>query len=131
MRINDSFLKYSDTIEKVKLNNGIKTRTEKTTPEKSFETLLNEAKNADSITFSKHALLRMNERDIEMSGSEMEKLNSAVESADAKGIRESLILMGGKAFIVNVPSNVVVTVLDSGDISKQKVFTNLDGAVII
>jgi len=73
----------------------------------------------------------MNEREIELTGEEMQKLNAAVESADSKGIRDSLILMGGKAFIVNVPSNVVVTVLNSEDIEKQKVFTNVDGAVII
>jgi flagellar operon protein len=131
MRIDDSFLKYQAAIQKinnettpVRSNNAKK-------PEKSFETVLQEAEKATGVVFSKHAMLRMNEREIELTGEEMQKLNSAVESADSKGIRDSLILMGGKAFIVNVPSNVVVTVLDSNDIENQKVFTNLDGAVII
>ncbi|HBR31049.1 MAG TPA: hypothetical protein DD733_03085, partial [Clostridiales bacterium] len=45
--------------------------------------------------------------------------------------RDSLILMNSRAFIVNIPSNVVITVMDGGEVSEQKVFTNLDGAVIL
>ncbi|HOJ47978.1 MAG TPA: TIGR02530 family flagellar biosynthesis protein [Bacillota bacterium] len=132
MRIDDSFLsKYQSAIQKITTETApVRTQTTKK-PEKSFETVLKEAERASGVTFSKHAMLRMSEREIELTSEEMQKLNSAVESADSKGIRDSLILMGGKAFIVNIPSNVVVTVLNSEDIEKQKVFTNVDGAVII
>lgn len=131
MRIDDSLLKYSAAVEAAKLNNEAKIKSGLGTRIESFESLLSEAVKTESVTFSKHALARMSERDIELSNEEMQMLNSAIESADSKGIKDSLILMNSKAFIVNVPSNVVVTVLNSNDISEQKVFTNLDGAVII
>ena len=47
-----------------------------------------------------------------------------------KGIKESLMIMDKLAFIVNVPSSTVVTALDSSA-SKEQVFTNIDGAVIV
>jgi flagellar operon protein len=131
MRIDDSFLKYQAAIQKITTETPSVRSNNAKQPEKSFETVLREAERESGVVFSKHAILRMNEREIELTGEEMQKLNAAVESADSKGIRDSLILMGGKAFIVNVPSNVVVTVLNSEDIEKQKVFTNVDGAVII
>lgn len=131
MRIDDSFLKYQAAIQKISNETPPVRSSNAKKPEKSFEEVLREAERENGVVFSKHAILRMNEREIELTGEEMQKLNSAVESADSKGIRDSLILMGGKAFIVNIPSNVVVTVLNSEDIEKQKVFTNVDGAVII
>jgi flagellar operon protein len=131
MRIDDSLLKYSARVEAAKLNNETKIYNNQETQTESFDSVLSEAQKTSSITFSKHAISRINERDIEISSDEMQKLSSAIETADSKGIKDSLILMNSKAFIVNVTSNVVVTVLDSSDISEQKVFTNLDGAVII
>ena len=38
--------------------------------------------------------------------------------------------MDSLAFIVNVPSQTVITALDS-DESREKAFTNIDGAVIV
>lgn len=131
MRIDDTFLQYKVRAEATKLNDDVGINTKQETTLKSFESIFNQANNTSSITFSKHAINRINERDIEISDEEIQKLNSAIESADLKGIKDSLILMSNKAFIVNVPSNVVITVLDSSDINEQKVFTNLDGAVII
>lgn len=93
--------------------------------------MFNEVSKTSGITFSKHAVTRMSQRDISLSGEEMTKLNNAVEAAENKGIKDSLILMNNRAFIVNIPTNVVVTVLDSGDINEQRVFTNLDGAVLV
>ncbi|HBL83416.1 MAG: hypothetical protein A2Y17_04355 [Clostridiales bacterium GWF2_38_85] len=138
MRIDNSFLQfsaqieqYNAQIEKLKNESTVKQKTYEKEPEKSFESVLVEVQKDSGVLFSKHAIKRLNEREIELSTEDIDKLNSAVETADRKGIRDSLILMGGKAFIVNVPSNIVVTILDSNEINEQKVFTNLDGAVII
>ena len=131
MRVDDSFWRYNTRIDPTKINAETKINQKQETSAESFESVLNEAEKATSVSFSKHAVSRMNEREISLSDDEMDKLNNAVETADSKGIKESLILMNNKAFIVNIPSNVVVTVLDKNDISEQKVFTNLDGAVIV
>lgn len=131
MKIDDSFWKYNTRIETTKLNSEIKVHAESETTTDTFESVFDAAKKTSNVTFSKHAVSRMNERDIALSSDEIVKLNNAVEAAEGKGIRDSLILMNSRAFIVNIPSNLVVTVLDSGDINEQKVFTNLDGTVII
>ena len=47
-----------------------------------------------------------------------------------KGIKESLVMVDSLAFIVNVPNKTVVTAMDQTD-SKENVFTNIDGAVIV
>lgn len=64
-----------------------------------------------------------------MTDLQMKRLNSAKSQAQEKGIRESLIMLDNLAFIVNVPSNTVITAMDR-DEHENKVFTNIDGAVI-
>lgn len=84
---------------------------------------------SDSLKFSKHAQMRLQNRGISISDSQMERLNSGVEKAEHKGIRDSLVLVDELAFIVNVPSRTVVTALDSAN-ADENVFTNINGAVI-
>jgi len=82
------------------------------------------------IKFSKHAQARMTERNINLSQSEMDRISDAVNKADTKGIKDSLILLDKLALIVNVPSKTIVTTLDEKSI-KENIFTNIDGAVIL
>ena len=81
------------------------------------------------MKFSKHAANRLNDRNIELTQDQMDRLNQAAAQASEKGINESLILVDQLAFIVNVPNNTVVTAMDQKDKSNQ-IFTNIDGAVI-
>lgn len=60
----------------------------------------------------------------------MERLKEGTGKAGEKGIQESLVLMDQLAFIVNVPSNTVITAMDQRETSTN-IFTNIDGAVII
>jgi flagellar operon protein len=53
-----------------------------------------------------------------------------VIKAEAKGARESLMVMGDTAFIVNIPNRTVITAVNSGQL-KDNVFTNIDSAVIV
>ena len=82
------------------------------------------------LTFSKHALQRMDSRQIQVSPQLIAQINQAVEKAKSKGIKDALILDGKTAFIVNVPSSTVVTTM-SGQEMAGNVFTNIDGAVIL
>lgn len=82
------------------------------------------------LTFSKHALQRLDSRQIQVSPQLISQINNAVEKAKAKGIKDALILNGQTAFIVNVPSNTVVTTM-SGQEMTGNIFTNIDGAVIL
>ena len=94
----------------------------------SFEEVLHSKKT--ELKFSKHADARLNERNISLSDEQLQRLNAGVEKAGAKGIDESLMLMDGLAFIVNIKNNTVVTAIDS-TASEENVFTNIDGAVIV
>ena len=82
------------------------------------------------LKFSKHATDRLATRDITLDGEQMGRLKEGVAKAEEKGIKESLMIMDKLAFIVNIPSNTVVTAMDS-NLSNEQVFTNIDGAVIV
>ena len=96
----------------------------------SFGQILSQIENSkEGVKFSKHASNRLNDRGIELSDDQMNRLNNARNQASAKGIHDSLILVDQLAFIVNVPSSTVVTAMDSQE-TDSNVFTNIDGAVI-
>ncbi len=82
------------------------------------------------LKFSKHAAGRLVDRGIELSDSQMERLNDGVRKAGQKGIKDSLVIVDQLAFIVNVPNNTVVTAMDSTE-TDDNVFTNINGAVIM
>ena len=95
----------------------------------SFKDIL-ESKAHEEIKFSKHASQRLLQRNISLSDNQIERLNDAALKAEKKGIKETLVLVDSLAFIVNVPSNTVVTAMDRSE-AQDNVFTNIDGAVII
>ena len=83
------------------------------------------------VKFSQHALQRLNSRKIQLDGTQLSKLNQAVDKAAQKGAKESLILMSDNlAFVVSVKNKTVITAIDGASI-KDNVFTNIDSAVII
>ena len=83
-----------------------------------------------SLKFSKHAMGRLADRNIELSDSQLERLESGTKKAGQKGIRDSLVIVDQLAFIVNVPNQTVVTAMDSTE-ANENIFTNINGAVII
>ncbi len=106
------------------------------TGENSFASILNKVQeSADNnislgeLRFSKHAINRLQNRNISLSDEQMERLVNGKNEAGEKGIKDSLILVDQLAFIVNVPNNTVVTAMDQTE-NKNNVFTNIDGAVI-
>lgn len=96
----------------------------------SFRDVLRRQNGNGEVRFSKHAAGRLAERNIELTTGQMERLNEGAARAGEKGIKESLVLVDGLAFIVNIPNNTVVTAMNQSD-AAQNVFTNIDGAVII
>lgn len=97
---------------------------------KRFGAFLQEAQaNADQLRFSAHAMRRLESRGIELSRDDLSRLSDAVGQAEAKGSRESLVLMDDLAAIVSIRNRTVVTVLDANN-SMEKVFTNIDSTVL-
>lgn len=97
---------------------------------KSFAEILEQTKaNAsEELKFSKHANERLVSRNIDLSEAQKERLNQAVKSAEAKGIKESLVMMDNLAFIVNIKNNTVITAVTG---EEERIFSNIDGAVIV
>ena len=109
------------------LNTGKKSgRQEVSVSENSFAQILEQT--TSEVKFSKHANERLQRRNIDLSDSQKERLNQAVKTAGEKGMKESLVMLDDLAFIVNVKNNTVVTAMLGGE---QKVFSNIDGAVVV
>ena len=90
--------------------------------------LINESeKETGTLRFSKHANARLASRNINLSNEQISRLSEGTDRARQKGINESLIVVDELAFIVNVKNNMVVTAVGG---SEDKIFTNIDGAVI-
>ena len=99
----------------------------------SFEEIFKQKQDvteSSELKFSKHAAMRLEDRKISLSDEQSERLENGVQKASEKGIRESLVIVDSLAFIVNVPSKTVVTAMDQEE-SNDKIFTNIDGAVIM
>ena len=94
----------------------------------SFRQILEEKQaQTTELRFSKHANERLASRNIRLSAEQKERLQGGVDKASQKGIRDSLVMVDNMAFIVNVTNRTVVTAVGEGD---DKVFTNIDGAII-
>lgn len=95
-----------------------------------FETVLKTQQTQPSpIRFSNHAQKRITARQIHFSEAETLRLEQAVEKADNKGARESLILMDDLALVVSIQNKVVITAVDANN-RKENVFTNIDSVVL-
>jgi flagellar operon protein len=83
---------------------------------------------AGELKFSKHANERLASRNIDLTDEQYKRLENGAMLAGSKGIQESLVMVDNLAFIVNIKNNTVVTAVNNGE---EKVFTNIDGAVIV
>lgn len=83
---------------------------------------------ATELKFSKHANERLASRNIDLSDDQYRRLEEGAKMAYEKGIKESLVMVDNLAFIVNVKNSTVITAVNEGE---ERIFTNIDGAVII
>ena len=103
----------------------------RTTEQEAFSQVLQkELKRAEEIKFSRHAIERLQTRAIRLEQHDLSRLNEAFRKAEAKGCKESLVLMDDLALVVSVKNRTVITAVD-GDSRKENVFTNIDSALII
>jgi len=93
----------------------------------SFQSIFSDE--LEKIKISNHAAKRLEARNIQLNETEMSKLKNAVDKAEAKGAKDSLVMMDQTAFIVNIPNRTVITAISMAE-SKENVFTNIDSVVI-
>ena len=115
------------------LGSAQRTENHETTEGLSFQDILQQKSltgSTGNLKFSKHAVQRLESRNIILSDEQSARLEEGVKKAGDKGINESLVLVDSLAFIVNVPNRTVVTAMDQTE-SDSNIFTNIDGAVIM
>ncbi|TYO95480.1 TIGR02530 family flagellar biosynthesis protein [Desulfallas thermosapovorans] len=97
----------------------------------AFQEILSRELAGDSkIKVSVHAQRRLAERNIVLGRQDWEKINHAVNKAQAKGASNSLVIHGDTALIVSVKNRTVISAMDENDM-REHIFTNIDSAVII
>jgi flagellar operon protein len=96
-----------------------------------FDTLLQrEVQGAQPLSFSSHAQARLISRQIQLSDTQIARLQRGVDQAAQKGGKDSLVMLDNLAFIVSVGNRKIVTALD-GAAQSGNVFTQIDSAVIV
>jgi flagellar operon protein len=91
----------------------------------SFAETLSQTQN---LRFSNHAQKRLEARNINLTDDGISRLSNAVDKAEKRGGKESLVMVDDMAFIVNVKDRLVVTALDSKT-RGEGVFTQIDSVV--
>ncbi len=92
----------------------------------TFKELFNEKCQENTLSFSKHATERIEQRNIDVTESVSSRLNEALVQAKDKGLKNVLVMIDSSAFIVNTLS---ITAVNNTEL-KENIFTNIDGAVI-
>ena len=100
--------------------------TSKTVPGPSFTETL---ENVQGVRFSNHAQKRLQSRDINLNTENVNRLSNAIDKAEKRGGKSSLVMVDDLAFIVNVPERTVVTALDKNQ-RGEGVFTQIDSVVV-
>jgi len=125
---NNNFSSIEQMAHKLNSNGRYERSSENDVNLSFLEVLKQQTKISEPIKFSKHASERLTNRNISLTHSQVKRLEDGAQKAREKGVKESLVCVDDYAFIVNVKNNVVVTALSGDD---EKVFTNIDGAVIM
>ena len=81
------------------------------------------------VAFSKHAVQRLERRNLAVDPASMQRLQDGVDRAAGKGARDAVVLVDNTAFVVSVANRTVITAVGK-DQMKDHVFTNIDSAVI-
>lgn len=98
--------------------------------QESFANILNEKLQTNELSFSAHALNRLEQRNIQLNETDKSRLGDAVNKIAQKGGKDSLIMMDNVAYVVNVPNRTVVTAMDNNSL-KDNIFTQIDSAMIV
>lgn len=98
----------------------------------SFQDVFDEQlqKYQEGIKISSHASKRLAQRNITLSKRDLQTLEEAMDQAEKKGAKESLMLYKDTAFIASIKNRTLITAMDPKN-SKEHIFTNIDSAIII
>lgn len=108
-------------------------KVEKNVDANEFNNLLKEtieSQKSEGIKLSVHAAKRLQDRNMDVDGAELKKIQSGIDKLALKGGNDSLLITSKGAYIVDVPKRTIVTAIDKDSISEN-VFTKIDSTVIL
>ena len=128
MRINN----YQRPVDLVEIANRGKVQKEsQATGKASFKDMFSrELADTRQINFSRHANERLHSRGIHLSEDTINGIADAIDKAELKGSRETLVLTDEAALVVSVKNRTVITAFDKNHL-REGVVTSIDSAVIL
>jgi flagellar operon protein len=97
----------------------------------NFKTELDrQVSRSEDVKFSAHARARLHSRGVSLDEKRLKEISQAIDKAQAKGAKESLILADEAAYVVSVKNRTVITAFDRDNL-RDGVFTSIDSAVIL
>jgi flagellar operon protein len=97
----------------------------------SFQSVMSQQLgNSRPVQMSKHASERLFSRGINISDDRMQQVSQALDKAEDKGSRETLILFDDMALVASVKNRTIITAFDR-DKLREGVVTSIDSAVIL
>ncbi|MCF6137112.1 TIGR02530 family flagellar biosynthesis protein [Pseudalkalibacillus berkeleyi] len=82
------------------------------------------------LKVSKHAGTRLAERNINIDQPTWDRISIKLSEANDKGIKDSLVLVGEAALVVNTDNNTVITAMNRKEASDH-IFSNINGAIVL
>lgn len=97
---------------------------------KSFAEVLGDQQHGMEVKLSAHAQRRLAQQNITISPQDIIRIGAAVQKAEMKGAKESLMLLKDLALVVNIRNRTIITAIDKTR-QRERIFTNIDSTVIL
>ena len=122
---------YQRPVDLLEISKRGKQPTVEPTGTDSFKDMFSREMAGDrGVAFSKHASERLYSRGIELDDDTLSKIAGAIDKAEQKGSKETLILTDDAALVVSVKNRTVITAFDRENL-REGVVTSIDSAVIL
>ncbi|EJF02202.1 hypothetical protein [Liquorilactobacillus mali] len=82
----------------------------------------------EQVKISKHALQRLNARNLDLQNSDLSHIGQAMSELDEKGSKDSLLLYKDMGLIANVQNRTIITAMNVNEINTV---TNIDSTKFV
>ncbi|MEA2031779.1 MAG: TIGR02530 family flagellar biosynthesis protein [candidate division Zixibacteria bacterium] len=122
---------YQHPVDLINIAKHGKSETATNANKTSFKDMFShELAESKQLSFSKHAQQRLFSRGVELSDEKLSKIVDAVDRADSKGSKETLVLTEDVALVVSVENRTVITAFDRDNL-RDGIVTSIDSAVVL
>ena len=122
---------YQQPVNLVEIANRGQAEPKADKPVGSFKEMFSkELAGEHGVTVSRHAGERLHSRNMSLSDERLQQVAEALDKAELKGSRETLILFEDLALVASVKNRTIITAFDRDNL-KEGVVTSIDSAVIL